>query len=176
MPPRHTRPDDHNEIENLVQAAFGKDEALEILPLVDGLLNTPTDPPVLSLVLADHDQIDGFIAFSPVFPESGCGIRGYILAPLAVSPACQQQGIGSLMVKYGLTLLGKNNADLVLVYGDPRYYGRFGFESPVGDIFRPPFTMAYPSAWQGVMLDGATRPDTPVSFEPVPALQNPALW
>ena len=41
MPPRNTRPADSNEIENLILAAFGKDEALEILPLVDGLLNAP---------------------------------------------------------------------------------------------------------------------------------------
>ena len=42
MPPRHTRPADSNEIENLILAAFGKDKALEILPLVDGLPNGPT--------------------------------------------------------------------------------------------------------------------------------------
>ncbi len=91
MPPRHTRPADSNEIENLILAALGKDEALEIRPLVDGHLNTTTDPPVISLVSAEHDQIDGYIAFSPVFPGSRSGIRGYILAPLAVSPAHQRQ-------------------------------------------------------------------------------------
>ena len=149
MPPRHTRPADSNEIENLILAAFGKDEALEILPLVNGFLNAPTDPPVISLVSAEHDQIDGFIAFSPVFPVSGSGVCGYILAPLAVLPAHQRQGIGSLLIKHGLTSLAERNADLVLVYGNPHYYGRFGFEGAIAEAFQPPFEMAYPAAWQG---------------------------
>ena len=176
MPPRHTRPADSNEIESLILAAFGKDEALEILPLVDGLLNAPTDPPVISLVSAEHDQIDGFIAFGPVFPVSGSGLCGYILAPLAVSPAHQRQGIGSLLIKHGLTSLAERNADLVLVYGNPHCYGRFGFEGAIAEAFQPPFEMGYPAAWQGLLLDGGTMPRTPVSFKPVPALNNPALW
>ena len=176
MPPRHTRPADSNEIGNLILAAFGKDEALEILSLVDGLINAPTDPPVTSLVSADHDQVDGFIAFSPVFPKTASGVRGYILAPLAVSAACQSQGMGRLLVKQGLTLLAEHNADLVLVYGNPHYYGRFGFESAIVEAFQPPFEMAYPSAWQGLLIDGGAMPRTPVSFKPVPALNNPALW
>lgn len=176
MPPRHTRPADSNEIENLILAAFGKEEALEILPLVDELLNAPTDPPVISLVSAEHYQIDGFIAFSPVFPQSGSTVRGYILAPLAVSPAHQRQGIGSLLVKHGITLLAESNADLVLVYGNPHYYGRFGFKGAIAEAFQPPFKMAYPAAWQGLLLDGVAMPRTPISFKPVPALNNPALW
>ena len=170
MPPRHTRPTDSNKIKNPILAAFGKDEALKLLPRVDGLLNALTDPPVISLVSADHDQIDGFVAFSPVFPELGSGVRGYILAPLAVSLAHQRPGIGSLLVKYGLALLAENNADLVLVYGNPHYYGRFGFESPIAEAFQLPFEMAYPAAWQGLVLDGGAMPRTPVSFKPVPAL------
>ena len=123
MPPRHTRPTDSNKIKNPILAAFGKDEALKLLPRVDGLLNALTDPPVISLVSADHDQIDGFVAFSPVFPELGSGVRGYILAPLALSPPHQRPGIDSLLVRHGLALLAENNADLVLVYGNPHYYG-----------------------------------------------------
>ena len=72
MPPRHTRPADSNEIENLILAAFGKDEALEILPLVDGLLNAPTDPPVISLVSAEHDQM------MDLSPSARCFLNQYL--------------------------------------------------------------------------------------------------
>ena len=50
------------------------------------------------------------------------------LAPLAVAPHRQRQGIGSALV---LELLHRAEAagwPMVLLLGDPRYYGRFGFE------------------------------------------------
>ena len=74
------------------------------------------------------------------------------------------------------TLLAESNADLVLVYGNPHSSGQFGFEGAIAEAFQTPFEVAYPAPWQGLLLDGGAMPRTPVSFKPVPALNNPALW
>ena len=36
--------------------------------------------------------------------------------------------------------------------------------------------MAYSAASQGLLLNDGATPRTPVSFKPLPALNNPALW
>ncbi len=72
--------------------------------------------------------ISGYCAFSPVTckPELDGLLLG--LGPLAVAPDHQRQGIGAALVEEGLKLCRENNARLVAVLGDPKYYGRFGFE------------------------------------------------
>ena len=54
---------------------------------------------------------------------------GYGLAPLAVAPACQKQGIGAALVRQGFTELQALGARGCVVLGDPAYYGRFGFKA-----------------------------------------------
>jgi putative acetyltransferase len=83
----------------------------------------------ISLVAEDSDGIVGHVAFSPVVlsaSESGW----FALGPLSVLPERQGQGIGSLLVKEGLSTLERINASGCVVAGDPDYYGRFGFEHP----------------------------------------------
>lgn len=50
------------------------------------------------------------------------------LAPLAVAPAVQRQGIGSQLARAGLEICRERGFALVVVLGDPAYYARFGFE------------------------------------------------
>jgi putative acetyltransferase len=45
-----------------------------------------------------------------------------------VSPAWQGRGIGSALVRAGLDASRGAGQCVVVVLGDPRYYGRFGFE------------------------------------------------
>ena len=60
-------------------------------------------------------------AYSPIFLKSTSGISGYILAPLAVSPEHQKQGVGSSLMKSGIDMLTKDGSVFLLVYGDPDY-------------------------------------------------------
>lgn len=53
--------------------------------------------------------------------------RAVCLAPLAVAPGRQTTGIGTALVREGLARLEASGEDIVLVLGDPAYYGRFGF-------------------------------------------------
>ena len=49
------------------------------------------------------------------------------LAPMAVLPEYQNQGVGSLLVRNGLSECQRAGFDIVVVLGHPRYYPRFGF-------------------------------------------------
>src|ERR1700728_2725838 len=58
---------------------------------------------VLSLVAEVNSEIVGHIAFSPVVVTSAEHIRhGVGLAPMAVSPAYQRQGIGGTLIDVAL--------------------------------------------------------------------------
>ena len=89
--------------------------------------------PYIGLVAEDVAGVVGHIAFTPVTivgwnahpPALG-------LAPLAVAPAVQRQGVGSQLARAGLEICRQRGFALVVVLGDPGYYGRFGFE-PASD-------------------------------------------
>jgi putative acetyltransferase len=49
------------------------------------------------------------------------------LAPLAVSPQLQNQGIGSRLVRDGLQACVRDGCHAVVVVGHPAFYPRFGF-------------------------------------------------
>ena len=82
----------------------------------------------ISLVGVSNGQLVGHVLFSPVilagYPAAG---RGLGLAPVAVRPDFQRQGIGSRLVRHGLDVAREAGFDFVIVLGDPNYYGRFGF-------------------------------------------------
>jgi putative acetyltransferase len=82
----------------------------------------------LSLV-AEDDGIVGQIVFTPAVVEvSGRRVVGMGLAPLAVTPDRQRQGIGSALTRRGLEILRERGCPFVIVLGHPDYYPRFGFE------------------------------------------------
>lgn len=81
----------------------------------------------LSLVALIDDAIVGHIVFSNVMIDRQPG-RWFGLGPLAVEPRFQRRHIGSSLVNAGLDRLVTESAAGCVVFGNPRYYGRFGFE------------------------------------------------
>ncbi len=100
--------------------AFGQ---LQEAQLVDALRNNCSD--LLSLVAADGEDIVGHILFSPALLGD---VEGMGLAPMAVVPARQRDGIGSELVRAGLAKLEERGCPFVIVLGHADYYPRFGFE------------------------------------------------
>jgi putative acetyltransferase len=94
--------------------------------LVDALRDT--GKAVLSLVAAVEGRVVGHILFSPVTVEDGPQ-TGLGLAPVAVAPEYQSQGIGSGLIRAGLDAAQRLGYTYVVVLGDPAYYSRFGFET-----------------------------------------------
>jgi putative acetyltransferase len=76
---------------------------------------------------ADNGIIVGHIMFSPVSLPGHPALRMMGLAPMAVAPAHQRNGIGSALVRAGLEQCRQLGFGAVVVLGHPAYYPRFGF-------------------------------------------------
>lgn len=84
--------------------------------------------PHISLVAIKDGRIIGHIFFSEVtFEPENENLKAIGLAPMAVLPEFQDQGIGSQLVKQGLEECRNHGFELVVVLGHPEYYPRFGF-------------------------------------------------
>ena len=83
--------------------------------------------PLISLVAEVDAAVVGHIMFSPVCVSADSRLRLMGLAPMAVAPAYQRQGIGSALVRAGLKRCQALTCSAVVVLGHPAYYPRFGF-------------------------------------------------
>ena len=167
---------DFDSIIKVFETAFSDEESKVIMNLVQELHQETSSPSIKSLVAEVDNEMIGYVSFSPIFLKSDSSISGYILAPLAISPEHQKQGIGSSLIKSGIDILTQDGAGVLLVYGDPAFYGRFGFNEEIGRTFTPPYPMEYPFGWTGMMLNGTTAPEEPIQFECITALSKPDLW
>lgn len=123
---------DGRAISDVISAAFGAVEGQEITDLVSALLADPGAYPGLSLVASINDRIIGYILFTRTqIRNSRRQVSSVILAPLAVHPEYQHQGIGGQLIKEGIEQLKAAGVELVFVLGHPGYYPRYGF-SPAG--------------------------------------------
>jgi putative acetyltransferase len=71
------------------------------------------------------NRVIAYIAFSNAY--HGNNICGLHLAPMAVAPDFQKQGVGTELLRFALRQEAINNQSL-FVLGAPGYYQRFGFE------------------------------------------------
>jgi putative acetyltransferase len=139
---------DFPQVFQVISSAFGiEDEAR----LVEKLRNAPT---YIALVAEIDGKVVGQITFSAVsLDDEQTKFLG--LAPLAVLPEFQNQGIGSRLVKEGLKVCKDNGYTAVFVLGHSRYYPRFGFEIAK----QRGFSCEYPSPDESFMVlelvDGA---------------------
>lgn len=118
-------------------AAFGGDAEAE---LVRDLLADPSAKPFLSLLAFQENRAVGHILFTTAhLAEAQNTVLIALLAPLAVVPDVQQQGVGTQLIEKGLQMLSESGIDLVFVLGHPDYYPRHGFK-PAGALgFEAPY-------------------------------------
>jgi putative acetyltransferase len=109
---------DHDAIQEIHRLAFGRPAEAK---LVDDLRKSGDT--VISLTAARDSRVIGHVLFSKLkAPMKALG-----LAPVAVHPSFQKQGVGSALIREGLDQAKKDGCMCVFVLGDPGYYGRFGF-------------------------------------------------
>jgi putative acetyltransferase len=103
--------------------AFGTADEADLVEALhrDGL--------VLSSIVAEaRHEVIGHILFSRMWVDTHVGaVDAVCLAPMAVLPSRQRQGVGSALVRQGLVEMQVRGERLVLVVGHPGYYPRFGF-------------------------------------------------
>ena len=118
--------DDIASIGQVVTTAFGD---MKVAELVETIRNSSNFIPELSLVAVENEDVLGHILFSRLVIEAQeQTVPALALAPLAVTPMRQRQGIGSQLVQVGLSQCHELEHRIVVVVGEPHYYGRFGFQ------------------------------------------------
>ena len=119
---------DYAAIGDLHVRAFGNrvEEPL-IVPL---LRQRRAFDPELSLVAERDGQIVGHALFSPyalrLLDQSVPAVN---LAPLAVDPAFQGQGIGGRLLQAGHVIAAAKGYTISILLGHPTYYPRFGYQT-----------------------------------------------
>ena len=126
---RNEETNDIEQVREIVRTAFPSHAESR---LVDAL--RANGKAILSLVAMNGAEVLGHILFSPVITAPPSDAKGIGLAPVAVRPDVQSQGIGSRLIREGLHLCQEQGFDYCVVLGGPKYYQRFGFEkaSPFG--------------------------------------------
>jgi putative acetyltransferase len=133
---RPERVGDVEAIREVHRLAFGGDEESR---LVDAL--RAGGHVRLSLVAEDEGQLVGHILFSdlPILTPAG-SVPALALAPLAVVPTRQRQGIGSLLIRECLRNCAEQGHRIVVVLGHRDYYPRFGFSAALARPLKAPFS------------------------------------
>jgi putative acetyltransferase len=122
-------------IRSINEAAFGRSDEAD---LVDNLRSEAVV--LLSLVAEFKKTIVGHILFSRMSIETASGSVAVVaLAPVAVLPQYQRQGIGQRLIRHGLDLLRTRGEQVVIVLGHPDYYPRFGFSTRLARFLQSPF-------------------------------------
>ena len=126
---RNEEPNDRELVRAVNERAFGSNPEAD---LVDRLRKACDEQ--LSFVAVIDQQIVGHILFTPAVASTSVAesepseIKGMGLAPLAVLPDFQNQGIGTALVRFGIDRVRTKGFPFIIVVGHPNYYPRFGFE------------------------------------------------
>jgi putative acetyltransferase len=135
------------------RAAFGRHEEAV---MAAAIVASGQFPPELSLVVVVDDRIAGHVISSWVGLE-GSHRRLLQLGPIGVLPELQGQGIGSALVRASLDATRALGEPLLLLEGNPAYYGRFGFvRADELGLLQPPEAL-YEWAFQVAVLDEAAE-------------------
>ncbi|WP_257348709.1 GNAT family N-acetyltransferase [Pseudalkalibacillus decolorationis] len=118
---------DHEDVYKLNSIAFENRE--DEPQLVERIRLSEEFIPELSIVAEENNEIVGHILLSEakVINEQE-EHKVIVLAPVAVKPSYQKQGIGTKLIEEGLKRCKDLGYGLILLIGHPTYYPRFGFK------------------------------------------------
>jgi len=99
--------------------------------LAHKLRDSPVFIPELDFVALMEHQIVGNIMFCRSIVKSDATLAYGVLTfgPVSVLPQFQRQGVGSALIRHSLRAAADLGHKVILIYGDPAYYHRFGFKS-----------------------------------------------
>lgn len=153
---RPEQPADIPAIHEVNHSAFGQAEEAV---LVDHLRSSDAFIPALSLVAVLDAQIVGHILFTKIKIKDDLGNAhdSLALAPMAVQPGFQNQGIGGQLIRHGLEQAKALGHTSVIVLGHEHYYPRFGFVPAAQWNIKAPFEVPS-AAFMGIeLMPGALK-------------------
>ncbi|MBU2538709.1 MAG: N-acetyltransferase [Proteobacteria bacterium] len=117
---RALTPENHPKASALLRQAFPRSSAE--VRLFENLHKNNKD--IHEWICIHTNTVIAYIAFTNAY--NGSAVCGLHLAPLAVKPEFQNQGIGSELLRFALRQK-EIKESTVFVLGDPRFYRKFGF-------------------------------------------------
>jgi putative acetyltransferase len=128
---------DTDAVLSVERAAFAREDEAE---LVAALLQDHTAQPSLSLLAFWENKPAGHALFTRVvLAGPSRQVPASILAPLAVVPELQRQGVGRALIEHGANLLAASGTQLL--------YTRCGFTPAVPHGLRAPYPIVPEEAW-----------------------------
>lgn len=127
---------DEGAVNQLLTRAFGRRAESELL---DRLRSSGDLVPQLCLVADQSSVVVGHICYSRITLESDPPAEVLALAPMAVTPAFQNKGVGTALMNESLAKADARGEALVVVVGHPEYYPRFGFVRASSMGIEPPW-------------------------------------
>jgi len=138
MKVRPALPADYHAIRDVLLAAFAQDFEANLVEALRDSKDTR-----IEFVAQVDGIIVGHLLLSKMAAPAGC----LGLAPVAVAPDRQGQGVGSALMRAAIDGARRGRWNAIFLLGDPAYYGRFGFSVEDCRIFES----AYPAEYMHVL-------------------------
>ena len=134
---RARRDGDDERIAFIVRRAFGGEAEVDLVADLRAV------GAMVCEFVAENEELGliGHVAFSRLeirAPDKR--IAAVALAPLAVLPTQQRQGVGRTLVDYAIARLQEANMEVAIVLGDPAYYSHFGFSALPARLLHAPYS------------------------------------
>lgn len=133
---RTERPGEEPVVRDVVLRSF---EQPVVANLVDALRASKDWLPGMSFVAEYDGEVVGQVLFTRSLLDAPTRLVDVlVLSPVGVLPEYRGAGIGSALIRHGLSVAAQRTEPLVFLEGSPRFYPRFGFEAGGDHGFRSP--------------------------------------
>ncbi|WP_373481859.1 GNAT family N-acetyltransferase [Acetobacterium sp.] len=130
---RNEEEKDYRKVEEVTREGFwnhfqpGADEHF----LLHNLRKSPDFIKELDFVIEADGEIIGSIIFSTarIIDATGIATEVITFGPLTILPDYQKQGLGRKLIQHAIHIATEMGFKAILIYGDPRFYGRLGFRA-----------------------------------------------
>lgn len=139
---RQETKDDFQEVFEVNRSAFRQENEAK---LVENMRkNSTVFVPELSIVAIENNKIVGHILFTKINIKDNKGNlnESLGLAPVAVRPELQKNGIGGQLIRKGLARATDLGFRSVIVLGHEHYYPKFGFKPADNWNIKAPFEVS----------------------------------
>jgi predicted N-acetyltransferase YhbS len=154
---RQENPADYPIVFDLIKESFKNEEHTDHREhfLVERLRTSDGFVPELSLVAAIDGEVVGYILLTKVKIIGKEVVESLAMAPVAVLPEYQNQGIGGKLIVAAHNKAKELGFESVIVLGHEGYYPKFGFKLAESFGIKPPFDVPSENFMAMELVDGA---------------------